>query len=49
MPFTEFWEWLQGLPLSQYVGFTWWLVVYVKLCKRGFMAEADAVIRRRSG
>ena len=24
-------------------------VVYVKLCKRGFMAEADAVIRRRSG
>ena len=24
MPFAEFWEWLQGLPLSQYVGFTWW-------------------------
>ncbi len=24
MPFTAFWDWLQGLPLSQYIGFTYW-------------------------
>ena len=24
MPFTEFWAWLEGLPLSEYIGFTWW-------------------------
>ena len=24
MPFGEFWTWLQGLPLSEYIGFTWW-------------------------
>ena len=24
MPFTELWEWLQGHPTSQYIGFTWW-------------------------
>jgi hypothetical protein len=22
--FTELWEWLQGHPASQYIGFTWW-------------------------
>ena len=24
MPFPEFWSWVQGLPLSEYIGFTWW-------------------------
>ena len=24
MPFTEFWAWLEGLPLSEHIGFTWW-------------------------
>ena len=24
MPFTEFWTWLEGLPLAEYIGFTWW-------------------------
>ena len=24
MPFPEFWAWVQGLPLSEYIGFTWW-------------------------
>ena len=24
MPFPEFWEWLQALPLSEYIGFTAW-------------------------
>jgi hypothetical protein len=24
MPFTEFWDWIQGLPLSQYIGFSYW-------------------------
>jgi len=24
MPCTQFWEWLQGHPTSQYIGFTWW-------------------------
>jgi hypothetical protein len=24
MPFAEFWTWLQALPLSEYIGFTWW-------------------------
>jgi len=24
MPFDEFWDWIQGLPLSQYIGFSYW-------------------------
>ena len=24
MPFPEFWEWVQGRPLSEYIGFTAW-------------------------
>ena len=24
MPFAEFWTWLEGLPLSEHIGFTWW-------------------------
>ena len=24
MPFAEFWVWLEGLPLSEHIGFTWW-------------------------
>lgn len=24
VPFTEFWSWLQALPLSEHIGFTWW-------------------------
>ncbi len=24
MPFAEFWEWVQALPLSEHIGFTWW-------------------------
>jgi len=24
MPFTEFWTWLEGLPLAEHIGFTWW-------------------------
>ena len=24
MPFAEFWAWLEGLPLAEHIGFTWW-------------------------
>ena len=24
MPFAEFWTWLEGLPLAEHIGFTWW-------------------------
>ena len=24
VPFAEFWSWLQALPLSEHIGFTWW-------------------------
>jgi len=24
MPFAEFWTWLERLPLSEHIGFTWW-------------------------
>ncbi len=24
MPFAEFWTWLESLPLSEHIGFTWW-------------------------
>jgi hypothetical protein len=24
VPFTEFWAWLQALPISEHIGFTWW-------------------------
>ena len=24
MPFTEFWTWLERLPLAEHIGFTWW-------------------------
>ena len=24
MPFPEFWTWLEGLPLAEHIGFTWW-------------------------
>ena len=24
VPFPEFWNWVQALPLSEYIGFTWW-------------------------
>ena len=24
MPFAELWTWLEGLPLSEHIGFTWW-------------------------
>ena len=24
MPFTEFWSWVERLPLSEHIGFTWW-------------------------
>ena len=24
VPFMGFWVWLQALPLSEYIGFTWW-------------------------
>jgi hypothetical protein len=24
MPFTELWTWLEGLPLAEHIGFTWW-------------------------
>ena len=24
MPFAAFWTWLEGLPLSEHIGFTWW-------------------------
>ena len=24
VPFPEFWNWGQALPLSEYIGFTWW-------------------------
>ena len=24
MPFAEFWMWLEGLPLAEHIGFTWW-------------------------
>ena len=24
MPFAEFWTWLEALPLSEHIGFTWW-------------------------
>lgn len=24
VPFPEFWNWIQALPLSEHIGFTWW-------------------------
>ena len=24
MPFPELWTWLEGLPLAEHIGFTWW-------------------------
>jgi len=49
VPFTKFWVWLQGLPLSEHIGFTWWfpLLESVHVLAIGFVVGSILMVDLR--
>ena len=49
MPFTEFWEWVQALPLSEHIGFTWWfpLLESIHVLAIGFVVGSILMVDLR--
>ena len=49
MPFPEFWEWVQALPLSEHIGFTWWfpLLESIHVLAIGFVVGSILMVDLR--
>ena len=49
MPFPEFWEWVQALPLSEYIGFTYWfpLLESIHVLAIGFVVGSILMVDLR--